>query len=261
MKVLVVLLLCGLLAVEGRYSFLRGRNHIQRPPNGFIVGGQYAGPGQFPWIAALQYDGFGQFCGGSVISDRWILTAAHCPEDLSASAMSVRIGSRYHNSAGQEHRMIRYIMHPEYYVASMFDFDVAVAEMQGVMGGPNIRPVPLTNVEPQPPQNTFVAGWGALEWQGEFPITLQFVQVPIVGREQCQQAYGASYITPSMLCAGEYGLDACQGDSGGPLTDTNGLLVGIVSWGNGCAWDGYPGIYANVAFEGVRDFIRNHTGI
>ncbi|XP_055694969.1 trypsin delta-like [Lutzomyia longipalpis] len=260
MKLVVLLLLSGFLAIDGRFTHLRGRNPA-KPPGSLIVGGEDAAPGQFPWIGALQYDGFGQFCGGSVISDHWFLTAAHCPEGLSATYMSIRVGSRYHDTGGQEYRLIRYIMHPEYYVASMYDFDVAVCEIQGIIGGPNIRPVPLASVEPLPPQRLFVAGWGALEWQGPGPHILQFVRVPVVDRQVCADGGYYEYIRDNMFCAGEYGRDSCQGDSGGPLTDTNNIQVGIVSWGNGCAWDGWPGVNTNIAYPGVRDFIRNHTGV
>ncbi|XP_055715690.1 trypsin delta-like [Phlebotomus papatasi] len=261
MKVTVLLLLCGLLAVEGRYSIPRRQSRPRPPSDSFIVGGEDAAVGQFPWIGALQYDGYGQFCGGSVISDHWLITAAHCPEGLSAIYMTVRIGSRYHDTGGQVHRMIRYIMHPQYYIESMYDFDVAVAEIEGVMGGPNIRPIPLTDVEPLPPQRVFVAGWGALEWQGIGPQILQFVSIPVVDRQVCADAGYGYYIRDNMFCAGEYGRDSCQGDSGGPLTDASNRLVGLVSWGNGCAWEGWPGVNTNIAYPGVRDFIRNHTGI
>lgn len=108
--------------------------------------------------------------------------------------MSIRVGSRYHDTGGREFRLSRYIMHPEYYVASLYDFDVAVAETVGVIGGPNIRPVPLTNAEPLPPQNLFVAGWGALYWQGQGPQILQFVRVPVVDRQVCKDLGYDDYI-------------------------------------------------------------------
>lgn len=74
------------------------------------------------------------------------------------------------------------------------------------------------------------------------------VSVPVTGREACQKEYGSSDITENMFCAGleEGGKDACQGDSGGPMVDESGSLVGVVSWGNGCAQKGYSGVYTRV---------------
>lgn len=74
------------------------------------------------------------------------------------------------------------------------------------------------------------------------------VSVPVTDRETCRSQYGAGEITDNMVCAGldEGGKDACQGDSGGPLVDEQGTLVGVVSWGQGCAQAGFSGVYARV---------------
>jgi trypsin len=91
------------------------------------------------------------------------------------------------------------------------------------------------------------SGWGATAEGGQLSATPQSVKVPIVSRASAQSAYGTSAITTNMIAAGypEGGKDACQGDSGGPLV-INGVLVGLTSWGNGCARPGYPGIYTRV---------------
>ncbi|GAB0089783.1 trypsin [Sergentomyia squamirostris] len=263
MKILLVVLCYFLLSVQGqKNSLLFGRN-TNRPPFGkFIVGGQDAQLGQFPYIGALSQDGWrGQFCGGSVISDTWFLTAAHCVEFQDASTLYVRLGSRYRNSGGQTHRMIRYEMHPLFNIATFLDYDVAVCEMVGPMIGPYIRAVPITPVEPSASARAYVSGWGHTQHGGEHSEILQFVGVPVVNRDVCNVAYEGR-ITDSMICAGgEAGRDACQADSGGPLTDLNNYLVGIVSFGRQCAVEGFPGIYANVANPSIRAFIREHTQI
>ena len=92
-----------------------------------------------------------------------------------------------------------------------------------------------------------VTGWGTLSLYGSLPDKLQKVDVPLVSDQECRQAYGETDILDSMMCAGEKGKDSCQGDSGGPLA-CDGKLCGIVSWGHGCAFEGYPGVYTEVAY-------------
>lgn len=96
---------------------------------------------------------------------------------------------------------------------------------------------------------------------GDFnlPLILHAVSVPVVSREVCSEAYSDLIdITPRMICAGEAGKDSCQGDSGGALTIDN-QQVGIVSFGLGCALEGYPGVYSNVAAPAMKTFISNSS--
>jgi len=94
-----------------------------------------------------------------------------------------------------------------------------------------------------------VSGWGTLSSGGLQPDALHGVNVPLITDEECKKAYGVSSITSSMICAGDVangGIDSCQGDSGGPLTFDD-TVVGVVSWGIGCAHAGNPGVYARVS--------------
>jgi trypsin len=127
---------------------------------------------------------------------------------------------------------------------------------------PGVRPIPLTTAEPYAGQNAVVTGWGTLSsGSSSLPIRLQAVVVPIVPREECNEAYAAyGGITGNMICAAVTGggKDACQGDSGGPMA-VDGVLTGLVSWGAGCAEPLYPGVYSNVA--SLRSFITQQTGV
>jgi trypsin len=100
--------------------------------------------------------------------------------------------------------------------------------------------------------NALVSGWGTLTAGGSLPDVLHKVEVPVVTDAKCRQAYGASEIFDSMICAGldAGGKDSCQGDSGGPMvsSDDGEYLSGIVSWGYGCAEPGYPGVYTEVSY-------------
>ena len=128
--------------------------------------------------------------------------------------------------------------------------------------GPGVQPISLTISEPAAGSLAVVSGWGTLNFGDiDLPSELQAVEVYIVPREECNSTY-ANYdgITENMICAGVPGggKDACQGDSGGPLV-VGGLLVGIVSWGIGCAEADYPGVYSNVA--PLRSFVTEQTGV
>lgn len=109
-----------------------------------------------------------------------------------------------------------------------------------------------------------VAGWGATSEGGSGPDAPLRVAVPIVSHSQCNTWYGAGSITNDMICAGlqEGGKDSCQGDSGGPLFYISGnqaTLVGVVSWGIGCAREDQPGVYAEVAH--FRNWICTNAGV
>jgi trypsin len=128
--------------------------------------------------------------------------------------------------------------------------------------GVGIQPIGLTTDEPPAGSSSVVSGWGTLSsGSSSLPTQLQAVTVNIVSSAECSSAY-ASYggITDRMICAAVTGggKDACQGDSGGPLV-VEKLLVGLVSWGVGCAEPNYPGVYSNVAT--LKDFITEHTGV
>lgn len=102
-----------------------------------------------------------------------------------------------------------------------------------------------------------VSGWGTTSEGGSLPSTLRQVTVPYVNDGDCSDAYGSGNIFGDvMICAGEGGKDSCQGDSGGPMT-YNGVHVGIVSWGYGCARPQYPGVYAQT--DAFLDWISSST--
>ncbi|MCL4168653.1 UNVERIFIED_CONTAM: hypothetical protein GTU68_008266 [Idotea baltica] len=115
--------------------------------------------------------------------------------------------------------------------------------------GDFVQPIPL----PAPLQNTtgdcVLTGWGDVAEDGPNPDVLQKLTLPVISDQECRQDYLSLEIADSMICAGvpEGGKDACQGDSGGPLA-CQGYLGGIVSWGEGCAEPGYPGVYTEVAY-------------
>jgi trypsin len=127
--------------------------------------------------------------------------------------------------------------------------------------GTVVQPIAMTHSQPVAGSLAVVSGWGAVSAGGPYSMQLQAVEIYIVSREECNSAY-ADYggITGYMICAGVTGggKGPCQGDSGGPLV-VGGQLVGIVSWGYGCAEFAYPGVYSDVA--SLRSFVTDTTGV
>lgn len=216
---------------------------------GRIVGGVAATPGQAPYQVSLLYGGR-HFCGGTIVSATWIVTAAHCVDGTSVSQISIRYNTLTQGSGGQVIKSKTIIKH-ENYDSSTIDNDIAAIELEAPMtlGQMNANSVPVVGQDSDPASgvDAVISGWGALKEGGSSPSALQIVTVPIVGRDQCNANYGAGMITDTMFCAGvpQGGKDACQGDSGGPVI-VGGKLAGAVSWGYGCARPNYPGVYARV---------------
>jgi trypsin len=217
-----------------------------------IVGGNPATAGEFPYIASLQDYDTGHYCGGSLIGKHWVLTAAHCISDVGAPDQIVMGILNVQTLAGAEtFTTKKAFIHPQHN-STTHDFDYALLELDH---DATTAPVSLnanTAIEQTQVMAT-VAGWGALSESSYTDSNiLMTVDVPLVTDQNCQAAY-PNQITANMLCAGypQGGKDACGGDSGGPLviksTQGQDVLVGVVSWGIGCAEPKQYGIYSDVA--------------
>ncbi|XP_019893807.1 trypsin alpha-4-like [Musca domestica] len=216
--------------------------------DGRIVGGAATTISSFPWQISLQRSG-SHSCGGSVYSSKIIVTAAHCLQSVSASVLKVRAGSSYWNSGGTLVSVAAFKNHEGYNSKTMVN-DIAVIRLSSSLTmSSTIKAIGLASTAPANGASASVSGWGTqTSGSSSIPSQLRYVDVKIVGRTQCASStYGyGSEIKASMICAYTVGKDACQGDSGGPLV-SGGVLVGVVSWGYGCAYTNYPGVYADVA--------------
>jgi len=227
---------------------------------GKIVGGRLAKDGEFPWTISLQRTSHS--CGGSIYNERTIITAAHCVDGASASALNVRYGSLKHASGGTRIGVQKVVVHPGY-SSSTIDNDIAILHTAvPITLGTNAQPIGLPEQGNDPTGTVTCSGWGTTREGGALPADLMAVDVPIVDRAKCNSQYGSGSITNNMVCAGvdAGGMDACQGDSGGPLVSGSGTsakLVGIVSWGYGCARPNYAGVYARVG-PYVNNFIAQN---
>lgn len=229
--------------------------------DGRIVGGVPTTIAKHPHQVSLQTTYGGHFCGGSIIAKDVIVTAAHCVIWKTVSDIKIRLGSTSHMKGGVL-VAAKALKYHEYYDRLSYHNDVAIIKLSHpVSESLSIRYIKLANVTPKNGTLAVVTGWGVLEQGGLYlPTNLQEIEINIIGRKECSSTsykYGST-ITSTMICAYGDGIDACQADSGGPLV-ANNKLVGIVSWGNGCAKRGYPGVYTDVAE--VKEWIEKAAAV
>uniref|UniRef100_A0A3P9P787 ST14 transmembrane serine protease matriptase b n=1 Tax=Poecilia reticulata TaxID=8081 RepID=A0A3P9P787_POERE len=232
-----------------------------------IVGGQASREGEWPWQVSLHFRGQGHTCGASVLSRRWLLTAAHCVQDDPAFRLTGCALQLWQKNSFIDFQ-VRIVVHPDYDRVSL-DGDIALMELEpDLVLNQNIWPVCLPSAAHHFPagQEAWITGWGATVEGGEalrFYGVLQKARVRIINSTVCRTLL-RDPLSDRMLCAGVLagGVDACQGDSGGLLavTDPSGrvFVAGVVSWGEGCALRNKPGVYTRVTR--FRNWIRDQTG-
>ncbi|KAL2729018.1 serine proteinase stubble-like [Vespula squamosa] len=224
-----------------------------------IVGGQNADPGEWPWISAL-FNAGRQFCGGSLIDNKHVLTAAHCVVNMNSwdvARLTVRLGDYNIKTNSEirhvERRVKRVVRHRGFNSRTLYN-DVAILTLsEPVEFTEEIRPICLpSGSKLYVGMTATVIGWGSLRESGPQPAILQEVSIPVWSNSECKFKYGSAApggIVDSFLCAGRAAMDSCSGDSGGPLMVNDGrwTQVGIVSWGIGCGKGQYPGVYTRVS--------------
>ncbi|KAJ8967340.1 hypothetical protein NQ317_017902, partial [Molorchus minor] len=231
-------------------------------PESRIVGGHETDIDHNPWQLALLYHGR-HYCGAVEIHPQWALTTARCLEGVLIENLSVRAGSTTKSFGGQVIDVREIHIHPEFHRLTI-DYDYGLMGLAQPISVQTASPVAMP--EPQAPVPTgaiaVITGWGSLSPDGVYPETLQLVELPVVDHQLCDRLHWTNYeITDRMFCTGDLingGRDPCQGDTGGPVL-VEGRLVGLVSWGYGCADAQRPSVNSRVS--AVLGWIYDTSGI
>ncbi|HEV2891717.1 MAG TPA: serine protease [Frankiaceae bacterium] len=235
-------------------------------PASAIVNGSAAPEGAYPFMAAIVDSTDFQFCGGSVISSSYVLTAAHCVLDIDPSKEATYVITGRTNlsntSQGQRIRVSAISVHPKYDGNA---YDAAVLRLASPTTSPAITLASAANDNLETPGTVVrVTGWGDQTPTLGLNSTnsLRYVDLKVVSDSECGVA-NLGFDAPTGVCAEELLKDSCNGDSGGPLfyNGTTRIQIGIVSYGNSCAVPKSPGVYSEVNNTEIRSFIKNVSGV
>lgn len=218
-----------------------------------IIGGAETTIDQLPYQVSLRHLG-DHVCGGAIISPKHVISGAGCVRVVNPSSITILAGStsRFPGVGVEVKPVVGFVRHPGYKLYPTPQNDISIVFVATDFAfGRLVQPIRLPQAGAVAREGAVatVSGWGAIK-EGEqiFQKKLRWASVSVVGNEKCNVAH-RGLITEAMMCAGDTddGKDACNGDGGGPLT-VDGLLIGIVSWGQGCGRKPLPGVYTRVSY-------------
>ncbi|XP_055903826.1 chymotrypsin-2-like [Eupeodes corollae] len=218
-----------------------------------VVNGTDAYPGEYPFIVSLRSSSGSHSCGASIISNKWILTAAHCVQGKRPSSISIQYGVTVISSSGPNVATVKkIIVHENYSPINNYADDIALLQLEGRLSinDKTIGQLKLPKQGFEVPADDMgtLIGWGLEKTGGVIQKNLQQVQLKIYSDEECNKRH-EGMTTVHQICGGvdEGGKGQCSGDSGGPLI-YDGYQVGIVSWSvKPCTIAPYPGVYTKVS--------------
>ncbi|XP_055381908.1 trypsin beta-like [Condylostylus longicornis] len=212
-----------------------------------IVGGNATDISDVPYQVSVVING-NTLCGGSILSQDWVITAAHCIYNESATSIVVHAGTNIWYS-GIPYGVSRVFRHQDYDPNTYINDVALLLLVNSIQYDSNTfprQPIALAETLPADGTQVLVSGYGDTSENGNLATTLMSVYVNMVNVDSCNTSY-AGEVLDGMFCAAAPKKDSCQGDSGGPIVYNN-TLIGVVSWGYGCANPQYPGVYTSVPY-------------
>ncbi|SES31422.1 Trypsin [Lentzea xinjiangensis] len=214
-----------------------------------VVGGERASIAANPWAVHLTDARGAQFCGGTLVAPAKVLTAAHCVQGRSPRNLRVVAGreDKLDRESGIVATPVDIWLHPQFIAADQGE-DLAVLTLGEALP---YSPLPFAEAADgplyEPGTQLRALGWGRTSENGRTSRFLMQATLPVLPDDYCVRTY-PHFVKADMFCAGYEGgkVDTCQGDSGGPIV-AGGKLVGVTSWGEGCARKGKPGVYVRVS--------------
>ncbi|XP_012497006.1 PREDICTED: chymotrypsinogen B [Propithecus coquereli] len=216
-----------------------------------IVNGEDAVPGSWPWQVSLQDNTGFHFCGGSLISEDWVVTAAHC----GVTTSDLVVAGEFDQSSDKENvqvlKIAQVFKNPKFSLLTVTNDITLLKLATPATFSETVSAVCLPSANDDFPAGSLcvTTGWGKTKYtSNQTSSKLQQAALPVVSTANCKKTWG-SKITDTMICAGANGVSSCNGDSGGPLVyqkDGAWTLVGIVSWGSSTCSTSTPAVYARV---------------
>ncbi|XP_030376376.1 chymotrypsin-2 [Scaptodrosophila lebanonensis] len=251
-----VLLILGAIATGA--AGIRVKNATQLAKDQLVVGGEAAEEGFAPYQVSLQTLSGSHFCGGAIVNELWVLTAAHCVVGAWPELVAVASGTNQYTRPGAINYVSAIYTHCNYDNPLMHN-DIALLKLTDPLTwNERTQPIPLAVAPMREGDEVILTGWGTTVAGGSVPVNLQVLYLKFVPHEPCKQALNDDPdCDVGHICTfSRAGEGACHGDSGGPLI-SGGRLVGLVNWGWPCGL-GMPDVHASVLF--YRDWIRNVIG-
>nr|AAD17492.1 chymotrypsin 2 [Anopheles aquasalis] len=244
-----------IITVLATISIIVEAQHVPGTHHNRVVGGQDAAESSAPYQVSLQLADIGHFCGGSILNERWILTAAHCLKEKDAADLEVLAGTNSLKEGGQRYRVDRLFSHSRYN-RPQFHNDIGLVHLASpIQFSSKVQSIEYS--EHALPANVTVrlTGLGLLDVWGPTPTQLQTYDLLTLSNKECKEKIK---LNPHNVDIGhvctltKQGEGACNGDSGGPLVFED-KLVGLVNFGIPCA-TGIPDVFARVSY--YHDWIR-----
>ncbi|KAK3862929.1 hypothetical protein Pcinc_031251 [Petrolisthes cinctipes] len=247
-----------------------GRGHCPYSDTTRIVGGVPTQFGQMGFTVRLEVGPSGIQCGGALINNYYVLTAAHCFLSLSNPSVAITLGDRFIRPTDNTRytaSSLQVIVHEDYNRITM-EHDIALVRLdRPVPYSGNLYPVCLAQTDPQPGSTAFASGWGHTTYQGTGSGQMMMVGLHVLSHQDCVRLDEEDDdfllgVEETMLCTCTDNKDACQGDSGGPLVYVDLVagkyeLIGVISFGHQCALPGVPGVYSRVTE--YTDWVTRNT--